>query len=370
MVPPIISVVANVLLFILVTALASSVEFASISQRGAKICRGVTVAMACQFFLLPGIGFLTVRACDLERVDGIMLLIVVSSPGGAYSNWLCSVFNADLALSVAATALSTVLSMGLLPLNLLLYLRATYGAELIGFLRWDLLLVSLAVIALAVIVGLLISRHLGRVARADKGRAALLRVRLAAAGNLAGLSLIIFSAIFSSVTAPLWDKPGIFYVAVATPVVIALLLASLLTALPCLRLSRPERVAIVIEAAFQNTGVATSIAFSVFRGSDASRAAGTPLFYGVCLTLLLPLYATAAWRLGWTYAPPKDPCWRMLTHSYQERSTGDGASAPERSHGGTGDDGVPRWEGLDHAMDIDRAEVSSDETTAACSRCR
>ena len=47
-----------------------------------------------------------------------MLQVVVSYPGGAYSNWWCSLFNADLMLSVASTALSTLLSAALLPLNL------------------------------------------------------------------------------------------------------------------------------------------------------------------------------------------------------------------------------------------------------------
>ena len=34
------------------------------------------------------------------QVYGITLLIVASSPGGSYSNLWCSLFNADLALSV------------------------------------------------------------------------------------------------------------------------------------------------------------------------------------------------------------------------------------------------------------------------------
>eukprot|EP00957_Ditylum_brightwellii_P066894 5076933-Ditylum_brightwellii.AAC.1 len=60
---------------------------------------------------------------------GVTLLIVTASPGGSYSNWWCSLFNADLALSVAMTALSTLLSAIFLPANLLLYAYFAYGKE-------------------------------------------------------------------------------------------------------------------------------------------------------------------------------------------------------------------------------------------------
>ena len=99
--------------------------------------------MICQFVLLPFIGYCFVRLFSLDRVDGVMLQVVVSSPGGAYSNWWCSLMIADLMLSVAATACSTVLAAALLPLNLLIYLSASYGTAFLADLRWDLLLVSI-----------------------------------------------------------------------------------------------------------------------------------------------------------------------------------------------------------------------------------
>ena len=100
---------------------------------------------------------------------------------------------------------------------------------------------------------------------------------------------------------------------------LAVVLAALLGSIPRLGLSHPERVAIVIECLYQNTGIATSIAFSVFQGNDASRAAGTPLYYGVCQTIIIPGYVLLAWKLGWTLAPPSDPFLKVLTSSYQYR---------------------------------------------------
>jgi hypothetical protein len=47
--------------------------------------------------------------------------------GGSFSNWWCSVFNVDLALSVALTTISTASSVFMLPLNLFVYARLAYG---------------------------------------------------------------------------------------------------------------------------------------------------------------------------------------------------------------------------------------------------
>ena len=100
-------IVAYCLTFTLVFGLSASVDVRSF---GAKFKRltGILLGMACQFVLLPLLGLCTVLLFDLEPVTGITLLVVTSSPGGSYSNWWCSLFNADLALSVAMTTASSV----------------------------------------------------------------------------------------------------------------------------------------------------------------------------------------------------------------------------------------------------------------------
>ena len=155
--------------------------------------------MLCQFLILPFVGFASSRIFGVEGVDGIMLLVVVSSPGGAYSNLWSSLGNADLALSVTATALSTILAAALLPLNLLLYLTATYGSSVLDSLRWDMLLLTIGVVTAAVATGLGVSWQLQR--DSERGRrlprrVEALRWRCNALGNAAGLALIAFSLVF------------------------------------------------------------------------------------------------------------------------------------------------------------------------------
>ena len=72
----------------------------------------------------------------------------------------CSLFNADLALSVTMTAISTMISLLMLPLNLLLYAKLTYEEDILGSIDWVALFVSLAVVILAITSGLYVSAKL------------------------------------------------------------------------------------------------------------------------------------------------------------------------------------------------------------------
>ena len=205
--------------------------------------------------MLPFVGFCVIRISGLDYTYGIMLQVVTACPGGAYSNWWCSLFNADLLLSVTSTAVATVLSAGLLPLNLLLYLSIGYDVNAINSLRFDLLLVTVAVVITAVVGGALTSIHLFPRFPACARDPQRTRDRCSHLGNFCGLCLVIFSFIFSSVNEPIWNREGVFYAAVAMPPICALVLSSGLSSLPLLALSKPSRCAITVECTFQNVSL-------------------------------------------------------------------------------------------------------------------
>ena len=129
-----------------------------------------------------------------------MLMVVVSSPGGAYSNWWCSLFNADLALSITATTCSTVLSVGLLPLKCALVLTipdvrragrwrrrpAALATNIGASVAW-LALLSFAMISCCERLGDLLRCRVGGCSRAERHVA--LRER-AAPGAAAGQQLL------------------------------------------------------------------------------------------------------------------------------------------------------------------------------------
>jgi predicted Na+-dependent transporter len=111
-----VEVLSAILLYSLVFGMTATVEISHMRKQ-AHNSVALLIGASIQFLILPFVGFLTVQIFRLPTKVGITLLVITSSPGGSYSNWWCSMFNADLALSVTMTALSTLLATVMLPAN-------------------------------------------------------------------------------------------------------------------------------------------------------------------------------------------------------------------------------------------------------------
>jgi sodium/bile acid cotransporter 2 len=315
-------IISQVLLFLLLAGMAGSVDVKLLRAALMK-WRGIALGLFCQFVVLPALGFCTVKLYSLPAKYGIALIATTASPGGAYSNWWCSIMNADLALSIAMTTVSTVVSTGLMPLNLIIYTRAAYSDT--PSLSWSKLLSSIGVAVAAVFFGTLASARFPG-----------WRQRFNIGGNLAGIALIAFGTAVSSSDEPLWDKELIFYPAVSTPVIAGMVFSSVIGF--CGRcLSRPEAVSVVVEVTYQNTGLAMSIALATFSAEERGSAVGVPLYYAFCQLMLLPSFLLVSWKLGWTYAPPKTPIHRVVTQSFQPCSEPFAGSAPVAPDTGSND---------------------------------
>ncbi len=136
-------------------------------------------------------------------------------------------------------------------------------------------------------------------------------------GNLAGIALISFSVALSSSdnNAKVWDQPFYFYFGVALPAVMGLAIATWMASK--FQLAKPERVAVAVESCYQNTGIATSVAITMFEGDDLAVAVGVPLFYGICEAVLLAGFCLTAWKMGWTKAPPNENFCVVIAKSYE-----------------------------------------------------
>jgi predicted Na+-dependent transporter len=218
------------------------------------------------------------------------------------------VFNADLALSVTMTAISTCLSVVLLPFNLLMYARFAYGDDLADTLDWGSLAVALFVVIAAVCSGIYAS------ALKNSHEFNLNANRL---GNYAGLILIIFSAVLSSShkNARLWDRDQSFYFGLAMPSIAALLVANAVTLV--LKLPKAEVVTISVESCYQNVGIAMSVSIAMFYGEDLARAVAVPFYCGLLQAAMTFCYCIVAWKLGWTKAPAEVSFWTMISTSYE-----------------------------------------------------
>lgn len=285
-----------------------------------------------QFIVMPFFGFIAVKIAansGLTHPMAISLLIITASPGGSYSNWWCSMFNADLALSVTMTAVSTMLSCFFLPANLLLYTHLAFGfntndheselapeeESIIENLDWKSLFVSITVVTSAIGVGLFLSYKIS----SPKFNKCMNQI-----GSTSGILLILASAVLSSgeSEARIWDQPLSFYIGVSLPCVAGLIAANLFAYVT--KLKKPEAVTVSVECCYQNVGIATTAAVAMYDNPlDQSQALLVPLFYGAFEAILLAFYCMIAWKLGWTKAPRDDPFCMVITKSYEVKDDDD-----------------------------------------------
>lgn len=311
--------ISSALLFLLIFGMSATVEVKHLREQVHNKF-AILTGVATQFLIMPALGYLSVLILSdhgLTEPMAISLLIVTASPGGSYSNWWCSMFNADLALSVTMTAISTMVSSVMLPANLLLYVNAAFGASsgsdesIINQLDWVSLFISLAIVIVAIATGLFTSF------KVSSHRFNRFANRL---GSMSGIFLIIFSAVLSQLSgdndAKIWEQSWAFYVGVSAPCLVGLFLAT--CAGICARLKRPEVISVGVECCYQNVGIATSAAVAMFNTpSEKGQALLVPLFYGLMEAVVLGLYCLIAWKLGWTKAPRNVGFCTMLVTTYE-----------------------------------------------------
>jgi hypothetical protein len=83
-------------------------------------------------------------------------------------------------------------------------------------------------------------------------------------------------------------------------------------------LSPPETVAISIECCYQNTGIATSVAITMFDNvEERAQAVAVPLFYGIIEAVVIGIYCIWAWKVGWTKAPKDENLCLVIARTYE-----------------------------------------------------
>jgi len=314
---------ANVLLvqstlFLLIAGMAGTTDMNGLIAQLTNL-RGIATGFGCQFVLLPLLGFISVMVFSLDPLYGIMLMITTTSPGGGFSGFWCSICNADIALSIAMTTVSTFSSIVMLPANVFLYVTLVYGKSV----RLDFvgIGISIAVVISAIFTGVLLGTYF-------PSKKSLFN-RVGSFGGISNIFLALYSAFVSSgnptsadpsSTAPSSENDFVvpeptWFVAVASPCIAGLLISLSIARL--IKCTKPESVAICIECCFQNTGLANSVALTIFSGRDASRALLVPLFYGATEVVVLSIFGFVAWQIGWTYAARTESMLTCIAANHQ-----------------------------------------------------
>ena len=166
-----------------------------------------------------------------------------------------------------------------LPLNLFMYTSLAYKDDAVSSLDWAPLIAALALVMTAITAGLYCS------AKSQSNAFKQMANRL---GNAAGLCLIVFSATMTNsgdADSKIWARDWSFYVAVLIPCIGGVVLANMIAA--SISLKPPERMTVAIECCYQNVGIATSLALTMFQGDDLSDAMGVRKFIACVICSLI-----------------------------------------------------------------------------------
>ena len=139
--------------------------------------KSVLLGILCQLVLLPALTCLLAVLLTgwISPMMGLGMILVASCPGGNISNFMSSLGKANIELSVSLTAISTALAVFLTPFNFwawgTLYLHSAGVAGSIPTLvipLWDVFKTIFILLGIPLVLGILTSQYLPKVATALK----------------------------------------------------------------------------------------------------------------------------------------------------------------------------------------------------------
>ena len=139
--------------------------------------KSVLLGMLCQLVLLPALTCLLAILLTgwISPMMGLGMILVAACPGGNISNFMSSLAKANVELSVSLTAISTALAVLLTPFNFwawgTVYLHsAAVSAEIPTLVipLWDVFKTIFILLGIPLVLGILTSHYLPKVAQALK----------------------------------------------------------------------------------------------------------------------------------------------------------------------------------------------------------
>jgi len=120
-----------------------------------KMPKGVLIGLACQFTIMPLIGFSLTVAFNFPPEIAAGIILVGSSPSGLASNVMSYIAGANLALSLTLTAIATLIAPLLTPV-----LMKLLAGQLVPIDFWAMVFSMFKIVILPVALGLLFNRYL------------------------------------------------------------------------------------------------------------------------------------------------------------------------------------------------------------------
>ncbi|XP_077978223.1 ileal sodium/bile acid cotransporter-like [Glandiceps talaboti] len=123
---------------------------------------GIIIGACCQFILMPFLGWSLAHIFELSDELALGTLAIATCPGGAYSNILTFWTDGDTCLSVCMTTCSTLIGIGMMPLNLFIYSRS--WAKAAAVIPYVDIVIALTVILFPCAFGMLLRWKVPKVA--------------------------------------------------------------------------------------------------------------------------------------------------------------------------------------------------------------
>lgn len=239
------------------------------------------------------------------------------------SNIVCFLARADIDLSVAMTTASSFGAIVMMPLNVVIYVRAT---NLSNDVSLDY--IGIVMSALLVVAGLgggIMTKNWASTA-GKKGKTVLKVV--ANLGTVGGLGTVISSFVANAQSdTPIYAAPGSIYAATFVQVLCGIFFGFTLSALGGLR--KPSCVAVSVETSVQNAILALAIIAISFDGDDSGDAAVVPMCYMFFSTWTNVVWALLSWKVFGFTDIPSNGTLKDLLKAYKE--TLDTDATPEEA---------------------------------------
>ena len=235
----------------------------------------ILVGMTSQMVLLPVLAYLLLSAFDLPPELFVGFMILAFAPGGTTSNAFSYLAGGNLALSIALTAIVSLLVPFTIPLLAAPLLESRLGIDAAIAMPFAPTLAKLVLVGLLpVILGMWL-RH---------WRADFCRRREAV---LTRVPLLMLLAVIAGIIVNAWERMPGFLSLTAGPA-LTLATAALLAGYAFARLMRQDRRdarTIAIETSIQNGGTAIFVTGSLLHNAQMTVA---PVMYGILM--LVPVF--------------------------------------------------------------------------------
>ena len=122
--------------------------------------KSVIIGLIAQLLILPLVGFLVARIFSLSPELAIGLIIIAACPGGSTSNMVTYLIRGNVALSIALTAFSSLITVFTIPIVINLAMQSFLGEETalnISFLETTLKIAVITIIPVS--LGMILKRY-------------------------------------------------------------------------------------------------------------------------------------------------------------------------------------------------------------------